>query len=240
MALFTLADLHLSFGTDKPMDVFGGRWIGYEKKIKEYWEYLVRPEDVVVIPGDISWGMTLEEATPDLAFIHALPGKKYLMKGNHDLWWSSLKKLEELKEREGFDSLFFLQNNAVLEEGKILCGSRGWMCEDKMTEADEKVLRRESLRFGMSLDAAEKLAGEEERKTGSRPEIICFSHYPVVTPAQRENPVLAVLKEHRIKRVYFGHLHNWDDKPLIEEWEGIRFSLVSSDFVTFTPVRIEP
>ena len=239
MALFTLADLHLSFGTDKPMDVFGGRWLGYEKKLKEYWEYLVHPEDTVVIPGDISWAMTLEEAVPDLAFIHALPGRKILMKGNHDLWWSSLSKLEKLTEEQGFDTIRFLQNSAVAAEGKILCGSRGWMCEDSMTEQDEKVLRREGLRFEMSLNVAEKLADVETEKTGTRPEIICFSHYPVVTPAQRENPVLNVLVDHGIRRVYFGHLHNWDDKPIIREWQGISFTLVSADYVSFTPVRIE-
>lgn len=239
MALFTLADPHLSFGTDKPMDVFGEKWVGYEKKLKENWESLVSPEDTVVIPGDVSWGMTLEEAAPDLAFLHSLPGTKFLMKGNHDLWWSSLAKLEALKSDAGLDSLFFLQNSAVLAEGKILCGSRGWMCEDKMTEADEKVLRREGLRFGMSLDAAEKLAQTEEEINGVRPELICFSHYPVVTPAQRENPILSVLLEHNIKRVYFGHLHNWNNKPIMEEWAGIRFTLVSADYVSFTPVRIE-
>ena len=239
MALFTLADPHLSFGVDKPMDVFGGKWVGYEKKLKEYWEYLVRPEDTVVIPGDISWGLTLTEAEPDLVFLHRLPGKKILMKGNHDLWWSSLSKLDKLKEENRLDSLFFLQNSALFEQGKVICGSRGWMCEDRMTEADEKILRREALRFGMSLDAAEKIADEQESKTGTRPEIICFSHYPVVTPAQRENPVLTVLLEHEIRRVYFGHLHNWENKPLIESWQGVSFNLVAADHVQFTPVRIE-
>ncbi|MBP5289688.1 MAG: metallophosphoesterase [Clostridia bacterium] len=239
MALYTLADVHLSFGTDKPMDVFGGRWVHYEQKLKEYWEYLVRPEDTVVIPGDISWGMNLEEAAPDLAFLHALPGRKILMKGNHDLWWSSLAKLEHLKEEKQLESLTFLQNSALYAEGKVICGSRGWMCEDSMTAADEKVLRREGLRFEMSLNAAEKLADKTEAETGVRPEIICFSHYPVVTPAQRENPILSVLVEHKIKRVYFGHLHNWDGKPLIEEWAGIHFTLVSADAVLFIPVRID-
>ncbi len=239
MALFTLADLHLSFSTDKPMDVFGGSWVGFEKKLKEYWEYMVNSEDTVVIPGDISWGMTLEEASADLAFLDALPGKKILMKGNHDYWWSSMNKLEMLLEEKNFSSLQFLHNDATLAQGKVICGSRGWMCEDKMTESDEKVLRRESLRFRLSLEKGKKLALGEKEMTGTEPEIVCFSHYPIITAAQRENPILDVLKEFEIKRVYYGHLHNWGTKPLYEEWEGIKFTLVSSDYRSFTPVRID-
>lgn len=239
MALFTLADLHLSFSTDKPMDVFGGSWVGYEKKLKEYWEYMVRPEDTVVIPGDISWGMSLEEACEDLSFIESLPGQKILMKGNHDYWWSSMNKLEAFLLEKNFSTLRFLHNDAIFAGGKVLCGSRGWMCEDKMTEKDEKVLRRESLRFRLSLEKGKAIAEMKKEETGVLPEIICFSHYPIITAAQRENPILDVLKEFNIKRVYYGHLHNWGTKPLYEEWEGITFTLVSSDYRSFTPVRID-
>ncbi len=236
MSLFTLADLHLSFSCDKPMDVFGGSWVGYERKIKEYWEYMVRPEDTVVVPGDISWAMTLEEAYEDLLFVHQLPGKKILMRGNHDYWWASMAKMEAFLEEKNLTTLSFLQNDAVFCEGKILCGSRGWMCEDKMTEQDEKVLRREALRFSLSLARGKELA---ESMEGERPEIICFSHYPILTAAMRENPILDVLKEYEVKRIYYGHLHNWGTKPLVEEKDGMKFFLVSSDYRSFTPVRID-
>ncbi len=238
MALFTLADLHLSLSGEKPMDVFGGGWVGFEKRLREYWEYMVLPNDTVVIPGDISWAMDLDGAKADLEFIHRLPGKKILMKGNHDYWWPSMAKLDLFLEENGFTSISYLQNNATLAENKILCGSRGWMCEDKMTERDEKVLKREAIRFRMSLEAA-KAIQEEQKDKGFSPEIICFSHYPIITAAQRENPILDVLKEFEIKRVYYGHLHNWGTKPLFENWEGISFTLVSSDYRNFTPVRID-
>ncbi len=239
MALFTLADLHLSLSGEKPMDIFGGGWVNFEKRLKEYWEYMVFPNDTVVIPGDISWAMNLEDAEKDFEFIHALPGQKILMKGNHDYWWSSITKLRAFCEEKGFDTIHFLHNDAIYAQGKILCGSRGWMCEDKMTEQDEKVLRREALRYRLSLEKGKEMAKEKAEELGFTPEIICFSHYPILTPTLRENPIFDVLKEFDIKRVYYGHLHNWGTKPLIEQQDGIEFTLVSSDYRAFTPVRIE-
>lgn len=239
MALFTLADLHLSLSVDKPMDVFGGVWTRYEEKLKEYWEYMVRPEDTVVVPGDISWGMTTDEALADLRFIHALPGRKILMKGNHDYWWQTMAKLERFREENGLDSLSFLHNDAVFCAGKILCGSRGWCLEEGMPQSDEKVLLREAIRFGISLDKAALLQKEIREKTGVTPEIICFSHYPVLTPYMTESPIFDVIKKYPVRRVYYGHLHNWSDKPLVHEKDGVSFTLVSSDYRSFTPVRID-
>lgn len=239
MALFTLADLHLSLSGEKPMDVFGGNWVNFEIRLKEYWEYMVRPEDTVVVPGDISWAMTVEDAKEDFAFLHTLPGEKILMKGNHDYWWSSMAKLTAFCEEEGFSSIRFLHNDAVFTQGKVLCGSRGWMCEDKMTSHDEKILQREALRFRLSLEKGKALADKEEEACGTRPEIIAFSHYPMITAAQRENPILDVLKEFGVKRLYYGHLHNQGTKPLYDFWEGIELTLVSSDYRNFTPVRID-
>ena len=150
-----------------------------------------------------------------------------------------MNKLENFLEEKKFSTLKFLHNDAVMAEGMVICGSRGWMCEDKMTEQDEKVLKRESLRFRLSLEKGKELAKIHREETGTEPEILCFSHYPIITAAQRENPILDVLKEFGIKRVYYGHLHNWGTKPLYDEWEDIRFTLVSSDYRSFTPVRIE-
>lgn len=238
MALFTLADLHLSLSGEKPMDVFGGSWVNFEERLKEYWHYMVRENDTVVVPGDISWAMSLEDAKADLEFIHKLPGKKILLKGNHDYWWASQAKMHAFLEENGLDTISILQNSAVEAEGMILCGSRGWMCEDKMTEQDEKVLQREAIRFALSLEEAKKIQ-DKNAETGKMSEIICFSHYPIITAAQRTSPILTVLKEYGVKRVYYGHLHNWGTKPLVEEYEGISFTLVSSDYRNFTPVRIE-
>jgi predicted phosphohydrolase len=239
MALFTLADLHLSLSGEKPMDIFGGSWVHFETRLKEYWEYMVLEGDTVVVPGDISWAMSLSDARLDFEFIHKLPGRKILMKGNHDYWWNSITKLRAFCQENGFDSIEFLHNDAILAEGKVLCGSRGWMCEDKMTEHDEKILRRESLRFQLSLEKAKKIAEENPLEDGTLPEIICFSHYPILTPTVRENPIFDVLKKFGVRRVYYGHLHNWGTKPLIEHQDGIDFSLVSSDYRSFTPTRIE-
>lgn len=238
MALFTLADLHLSLSTDKPMDVFGSGWSNYIAKIREYWHYMVSPSDTVVVPGDISWAMNLEELKADFTFLHALPGKKILLKGNHDYWWNSLTKLENFTKENAFSSIRFLQNNAFFAENKILCGSRGWICEDKMTQQDLKVLEREAIRFQLSIDEGKRLQKEEEESNGSSPEIICFSHFPIVTMSQRTNPILEVLKKNGIEKVYFGHLHNLGGKTPIEEKDGISFTLVSSDYREFTPVRI--
>lgn len=239
MALFTLADLHLSLSGEKPMDVFGAEWAGFEQRLKEYWEYLVDPEDTVVIPGDISWAMSLEETKEDFAFINALPGQKILMKGNHDYWWTSLTKMNAFFEACGFDTLQVLHNDALFSQGKILCGSRGWMCEETMNPKDEKILRREAMRFRLSLEKGAILAKQQEEKNGVRPEILCFSHYPIAMPAMLDNPILDVLEEFGVKRVFYGHLHNWGSKPLTEEHRGISFTLVSSDYRRFTPFRID-
>jgi predicted phosphohydrolase len=222
------------------MDVFGGSWVHFESRLKEYWEYMVSEKDTVVIPGDISWGMNLSDAEPDFEFIHKLPGRKILMKGNHDYWWNSITKLRAFCEEKGFDSIEFLHNDAIFAEGKVLCGSRGWMCEDKMTEQDQKVLRRESLRFRISLEKATKLADAKEAETGTRPELICFSHYPVVTAAQRENPILDVLKQYGVKECYYGHLHGAGASNLAVQGEvdGITFRLVAADYLDFTPLKI--
>ena len=239
MALFTLADLHLSLSGEKPMDVFGAEWSGFEKRLKEYWEYLVDPNDTVVIPGDISWAMALSDTKDDFAFIHSLPGEKIFMKGNHDYWWTSLTKMQAFLAENGFDSIRILHNDAILSQGKVLCGSRGWMCESTMSPQDEKILRREAMRFRLSLEKGTKIAEEEAQKTGTYPEILCFSHYPIIMPSQTDNPILNVLEEFSVKRVFYGHLHNWGTKPLTERFHGIDFVLVSSDYRLFTPYRID-
>ena len=231
MALFTISDPHLSFGTDKPMDVFRG-WENHTKKLKENWERLVRPEDTVVLPGDISWAMSLEETAEDLAFLDALPGIKLLGKGNHDYWWSTMRKLNAFVEARGFSTIRFLFNNAYLADGFAVCGTRGWFFdEDGGAEENEKIILREAGRLRTGIEAALALGGEPT----------VFTHYPVAADGAVCEPLFGVLREYGIRRCFFGHIHGektarYDDYAV----EGIRFSLVSADRLGFCPKKIGP
>ncbi|MBR6633067.1 MAG: metallophosphoesterase [Clostridia bacterium] len=231
MAVYTLADLHLSFSTNKPMDVFGSQWENHAERLKEYWNYMVLNEDTVVVPGDISWAMSIDEAIEDFRFINNLNGKKIIMKGNHDYWWQSMKKLKEFTEKYSFDSISFLHNSATVAENIIVCGSRGWSCESSPSEQDRKIIAREALRFELSLKEAEKL------NDGSR-EIVAFSHYPVLLPGDETSPILEVLVRHNVKRLYYGHLHGVRENQLIKRAGGVELELISADFRHFTPVRV--
>lgn len=160
MSLFVIGDTHLSLSTDKPMDIFGG-WKNYMQRLEENWRSVVQPQDTVIIPGDVSWGMSLEQAKEDFLFLHRLPGKKILMKGNHDYWWATRAKMESFLEGNGLDSLSILHNNAVSVEGLSLCGSRGWMFEQGQ-EHDKKIINREAGRIRASLQDAQRF-GEQEK-----------------------------------------------------------------------------
>ena len=232
MAVFTLADLHLSFAVDKPMDIFGSLWEGHTEKLLEYWNYMVKDGDTVIIPGDISWAMNVGEAEEDFRYINALNGKKIIMKGNHDYWWQSLKKLNEFILEKGFDTIRFLHNGAYEAEDLIIAGSRGWACEASPSAEDRKIIAREAIRFDLSLCEAEKLRGDSMR------EIVAFSHYPVLSPGEESSPILEVLVKHGIKRLYYGHLHGVKEERLIKKAGGIDLTLVSADYRMFTPVRI--
>ncbi len=227
MALYAIADLHLSLGTDKPMDIFKG-WENYVERLEENWMKKVLPEDTVVIPGDISWGMTMEQAKADFAFIHGLSGKKIILKGNHDYWFSTKNKTEQFWAQNGFDSLYMLFNNTFVYEDYCLCGTRGWMNE-KGEQADKKVLLREAGRLRLSL--------QEGEKTGKEP--IVFLHYPPVYASDECYEILAVLKEFGVKRCYYGHIHGYAQGYAINgERNGIDFRLISGDYIQFDPVKI--
>lgn len=233
MSIFAISDLHLSFGTDKPMDIFGARWEHFEERLRENWLKKITPEDTVVLPGDLSWGMTVDEARADFAFLHALPGQKILLKGNHDYYWSTQAKLSSFLDDAGFDSIRFLHNNAYLCEGLILAGSRGWVYDEPMKEADRKILARELSRFELSLQAAAAL-----QKTHPEHEIVLFSHYPLSCLSAR-HPALDLLCEYGVRRVYYGHLHQVRDGLLPpKEEDGVCFHLISADYLDFDPVQI--
>ncbi len=233
MAVFTLSDLHLSFSVDKPMNVFGALWEGHTEKLEEFWNYMVEKDDTVVVPGDISWAMNVSEAVEDFRFINKLNGKKIIMKGNHDYWWQSMKKLEEFTAEYGFDTIRFLHNSAYEVEDIIVAGSRGWATEISPSAEDRKIIEREAIRFDLSLTEAERLRGESGR------EIVAFSHYPVLSAGEETSPILEVLVKHRIKRLYYGHLHGAQESRLIRKAGGIELELVSADYRMFTPVRIK-
>lgn len=228
MALYTIADLHLSLGEDKPMDVFRG-WQEYTRRIRENWEALVRPEDTVVIAGDISWAMQLEDSLTDFAFLHRLPGEKILLKGNHDYWWSTRAKLDAFFEREGLSTLHPLFNDAYRVGDLTVCGTRGWLY-NAATGEDKKIVAREAGRLRMSLAAGKALGGER----------VAFLHYPPVYDGAECRELLDVLEEEGIRRCYYGHIHGQyaSRKALAEEYHGVELRLVSCDFVDFTPVPV--
>ena len=227
MALFTLADTHLSFGCDKPMDIFKG-WADYTDRLKEKWTALVSPGDTVVIPGDISWAMTLEEAAADFRWLDGLPGTKIIGKGNHDYWWQTMNKLNGFVEKNGFNTIRFLFNNAYRVGDIAVCGSRGWFFDAAGADSEQnrKVIDREAGRLARSV--------EEGIKTGGEP--VVFMHYPVVFDGKICEPIMAVLKKYGIKRCYFGHIHGDRTGRFADFTEdGIRFSLISADFLAFCP-----
>lgn len=227
MALFAIADLHLSLGTDKPMDIFRG-WDGYVEQIEKNWRAAVSPEDTVVIPGDISWGMNLPDTAKDFAFIHALPGQKLILKGNHDYWWTTRRKMESFFAENGWDSLRFIHNDAVLVGDLAVCGTRGWFF-DAESAADKKVLDREVGRLITSIKAAEKTGGEP----------VAFLHYPPVYGDAVCEEIMAVLTEHHIRRCFYGHIHSSGIPRAVNgEFRGIEFRLVSGDALSFDPIKI--
>lgn len=228
MSVFVIADLHLSHGADKPMDVFGAKWENHTEKLRENWENTVSEKDTVVIVGDISWGLRFENAVDDLAFIHSLPGKKIISKGNHDLWWQSAKKLREYKEASGADSIEFLYNNAFCAEDIIICGTRGWVEEENAGEKDKKIIAREAGRLKLSMAQATLL---KERNPGA--EIMCFIHYPPT------KSLTDIMRENGVRKCWYGHLHGARKENIPQHIDGIEAHLISADYVNFTPIRIK-
>ena len=228
MALYALGDLHLSLNSNKSMEIFGDGWQDYVLRLKEAFSAL-RPEDVTVLCGDLSWGMSLEESLADFQFIHALPGKKILMKGNHDYWWTTRAKMESFLEENGLDSLSILHNNAVSVEGLSLCGSRGWMFEQGQ-EHDKKIINREAGRIRASLQDAQRF-GEQEK--------VLFLHYPPVFMQDSIPEFFEVMNQYGVRRCYYGHIHSQGCRFAFQgEWCGVQLEMVSADYLRFMPKKI--
>ncbi len=227
MALYAIGDTHLSLRSDKPMDVFGGGWEGYVDKLREGFAP-VEDSDTVVLCGDLSWGMSLEEARDDFAFLNSeLPGEKWLLKGNHDYWWTTASKMNAFFAANGFTRLHILHNNCALYGDTALCGTRGWFFEENGTPHWEKVFNRELIR----LEASLKAAGEREK--------ICFLHYPPLYRGYRCQEIIDLLERYQVRVCCYGHLHGASHRLAIEGVQGnVDYRLVSADFVGFRPKKI--
>jgi len=239
MSLFSIADLHLSGAVDKPMDVFGSRWKDHTEKLTKMWRAVVSPDDTVVVPGDISWAMTLKEALPDFKLIDSLPGKKILGKGNHDFWWETLTKMNRFLNENGIVSISFLYNNAYETDDFIICGSRGWYVEEKLqnTVGDvdyNKIVQREALRLEASIKEAEAL------KKNCGKEILVYFHFPPVFNGFICREIVDILHEHSLNRIYYGHIHGMYQIPKTTEFEGISMTIIAADFLNFIPMITAP
>ncbi len=230
--IYTISDLHLSFSVSKPMDIFGNNWERHHERIEDNWRRLINDDDTVILPGDLSWGMTLEEAKPDFEFVHSLPGKKIIGKGNHDYWWQTKKKLDEFLIENRFDSISILYNNAYRVEDKIICGTRGWIVENNPSADDEKIISRESGRLEMSIECGKALREDDE-------EIIVFLHYPPAYRGDVSVPICKTLVREKINRCFYGHIHSADKRYLIHKYGNTELKLISSDFLGFEPVLIK-
>ncbi len=245
MAIFVLSDLHLSTdsSTNKSMDVFGDRWRDYMLKIQKNWNAVVGEKDTVIVPGDISWATRLEEAYSDLDYLNKLNGTKLIGKGNHDFWWTTAKKMYEYFDKFGFDTIKLLYNNAFILEDRIVCGTRGWFPDESKQVAVgdvdyQKIVNREVGRLKLSLDAAKKLQDEQARLHGNLLPIEVFLHFPPVWSEFSMQEMLDVLNAYEIKRVFFGHIHSAYNTPRTFEHQNMTFTLTSSDFLNFYPLKI--
>ena len=229
MALWAIGDLHLSLGADKPMDIFGGAWVGYMDKLREGLS-VIGPEDTTLLLGDLSWALDLQQAREDFAFINEIPGRKIILKGNHDYWWSTVAKFNKFCEENAFTDQLILNNNSYEYGNVAICGTRGWFYEeDRSGEHDEKVFKRELMR----LEASLKAAGEMEK--------LVFLHYPPRYKGYECPEILALLKQYGVRKCYYGHLHGASHGLAMEGiWDGIEFRLVSADRLNFKPYMVLP
>ena len=240
MSIYAIGDLHLSLNKEKPMDIFGGNWKNHAQKIKENWKNTVQDNDLVILPGDFSWEMHLKDMYNDFAYLNDLPGKKLLLKGNHDYWWTTLAKMREFLQENKFENIDFVYNNSYLFEDKIIAGTRGWALND--TENSDKMNHREEERLKLSLQSGVDNFGDKE--------IICIMHYPPIIEENKNDAnnqsknlkvsnYVQIMKEYNVKTCLYGHLHGESHKEAFEGIiEGINFKLVSSDYLDFKLYKI--
>ena len=232
MSIYVIGDLHLSFGMNKPMDIFGVNWEDHYKKIENDWLNKVNDNDLVVLPGDFSWAMDLNDTIEDFKYLSKLPGKKLLLKGNHDYWWGTLKKMKEFMKANNFRDIDFIQNNSFLFDDKIIVGTRGWIYDNKLENI--KILKREKIRLEMSFNDA-------INKYGNDKEIIVFMHYPPfgkeIVPLEYD--LKEVLKNYNVKKCFYGHLHGESCLDATQgDIDNITYKLISSDYLDFKLYKV--
>lgn len=227
MALYAIGDLHLCLGAAKPMDVFGGNWVGYMDKLTEGFSEIT-PDDTTVLLGDLSWALGLDQAKEDFAWINAIPGKKIILKGNHDYWWSTAAKFYKFCDENGFENQFILNNNHYEYENWAICGTRGWFFEEERSSGqDEKVFKRELLRLETSLKSA-----------GDLPKMV-FLHYPPRYKGYTCEPILELLAKYEVRKCFYGHLHGASHGLAMEGlWDGVEYKLLAADRINFQPMKI--
>ena len=230
MALYVIGDTHFSEGCNKPMDIFGGAWKGYRDKLVSSLSIL-RSEDTLVLAGDFSWGMSLQEALPDFRLLDSFPGKKLLIKGNHDYWWETVSKMKRFFAENAIETIDFLHNSCYFYNGAALCGTRGWFYDKNDPAAgDDKIFKRELIRLEASLKAAVD--------QGAR-EIDCFLHYPPVFAGTEVPQITEILSRYPVKRVFYGHLHGESLRGAFSGMRnGIYYAVVSADALGFRPIQI--
>ena len=228
MALYAMGDLHLCLGAPKPMDVFGGAWVGYMEKLKRGLS-VITGDDTLILMGDLSWALDLNSAVADFAWINEIPGRKIILKGNHDYWWSTQAKFTKFCVENGFSDLNLLNNNCYFYEDWAICGTRGWFFEEERSGVhDEKVFRRELIR----LEASLKAAGDREK--------MVFLHYPPRYKGYTCREILDLLKSYGVRRCFYGHLHGASHKLAMEgTWDGIEYRLLSADYLNFQPYIVK-
>lgn len=235
MSIYTIGDLHLSFHKNKPMSIFGENWKGHEEKIKKDWMRKVKENDLVVIPGDFSWSTYIKDTYEDFSYLNSLPGKKLLLKGNHDYWWTTLTSMRKFLRENNFKNIDFVYNTAYEFENYIIAGTRGWGQNEE--GEDKKLLKREVGRLEISLEEASKL------NTNKNKEIIVFIHYPPITNSNildnEMGDFVKAMKKYNVKRCYYGHLHSTSTSDAVEgQYYGINFTLVSADGLNFKLLKI--
>lgn len=227
MSLFAISDLHLALSGDKPMDIFGQNWFMHDEKIRENWLNNIGKEDMVLIAGDISWSINMEDSLKELNWIHELPGTKVVVKGNHDYWWGSITKLNNL-----YEDMKFVQNNFYCYGEYAICGTRGWNCPggENFTNHDEKIYRRESIRLKLSLETAQKAGFNKQ---------IVMLHYPPTNDKFEDSEFTKIFKDYGVEKVIYGHLHGYSLK---KAFTGIRDNIeyinTSADNINFNPLKI--
>ena len=229
MALYAIGDLHLCLGAPKPMDIFGGAWVGYMEKLKEGMS-VIGPEDTTVLLGDLSWALDLPSSAADFKWINSIPGRKIILKGNHDYWGSTAAKFNKFCQENGFENLYLLNNNCYEYGDYAICGTRGWFFEEERSgQHDEKVFKRELIRLEASLKSA-----------GDLPKMV-FLHYPPRYKGYECGEILELLKKYEVRNCFYGHLHGPSHKLAMQGiWDGVDFRLVSADYLNFSPYCVIP